>query len=33
VRYGEEFSGRTKEWPSNPDWKPRPQDIEYFAQR
>ena len=33
VRYGEEFSGRTKEWPSNPDWKPRPQDIEYFAAR
>jgi hypothetical protein len=24
------MSGRTKEWPSNPDWKPRPEDIEYF---
>ena len=33
VRYGEEFSGRTKEWPSNPEWQPRPQDTEYFAQR
>ena len=31
VRYGEEMSGRTKEWPSNPDWEPRPQDIEYFS--
>jgi hypothetical protein len=30
VRYGEEMSGRTREWPKNPDWKPRPQDIEYF---
>ena len=33
VRYGEEFSGRTKEWPSNPEWQPRPQDTEYFAAR
>ena len=24
VRYGDEMSGRTKEWPSNSDWKPRP---------
>jgi len=31
VRYGGEMSGRTKEWPSNPDWEPRPQDIEYFS--
>ena len=31
VRYGEEMSGRTKEWPSNPDWTPRPQDIAYFG--
>jgi quercetin dioxygenase-like cupin family protein len=31
VRYGEEMSGRTKEWPSNPDWTPRPQDITYFG--
>ena len=30
VRYGHDFSGRTKEWPSNPDWKPRPEDAEYF---
>jgi quercetin dioxygenase-like cupin family protein len=31
VRYGDDMSGRTREWPSNPDWKPRPGDIEYFA--
>ena len=31
VRYGEEMSGRTKEWPTNPDWTPRPQDIAYFG--
>ena len=30
VRYGTEMSGRTKEWPSNPDWKTRPVDLEYF---
>lgn len=30
VRYGEEMLGRTKEWPSNPDWKPRAQDLDYF---
>ena len=33
VRYGDEMSGRTKEWPSNPDWKPRPEDIQFFKQR
>jgi hypothetical protein len=26
------MSGRTKEWPSNPNWKPRPVDLEYFGQ-
>ena len=31
VRYGEEMSGRTKEWPSNPDWQPRAEDHTYFA--
>jgi quercetin dioxygenase-like cupin family protein len=30
VRYGDEMSGRTKEWPSNPDWRARPEDIRYF---
>ncbi len=30
VRYGEGMAGRTKEWPSNPEWKPRPADLEYF---
>jgi hypothetical protein len=32
VRYGDEMSGRTKEWPSNPNWRPRPEDIEFFSQ-
>src|SRR5438128_11436508 len=31
VRYGDEMCGRTKEWPSNSDWKPRPEDIAYFG--
>jgi quercetin dioxygenase-like cupin family protein len=31
VRYGTGMSGRTKEWPSNPDWKARPVDLEYFT--
>ena len=30
VRYGEEMSGRTKAWPSNVDWGPRPEDLAYF---
>jgi len=30
VRYGDDMSGRTKEWPSNPDFRPRPEDAEYF---
>jgi quercetin dioxygenase-like cupin family protein len=30
VRYGGDMSGRTKEWPSNPDFRPRPEDVEYF---
>src|SRR6516165_5522983 len=30
VRYGDEMSGRTKEWPSNSDWKARSVDLEYF---
>ena len=32
VRYGGEMSGRTKEWPSNPSWQARAQDLEYFVQ-
>jgi len=32
VRYGREMSGRTKEWPSNPNWTARPEDLEYFRQ-
>ena len=30
VRYGEDMSGHTKEWPSNPDWRPRPEDLAHF---
>jgi quercetin dioxygenase-like cupin family protein len=30
IRYGEEMSGRTKDWPGNPEWRPRPQDLDYF---
>ena len=33
VRYGGDMSGRTKEWPGNPDWRPRPEDVLYFASR
>ncbi len=32
VRYGEDFSPRIKDWPSNPNWRARPEDIAYFAQ-
>jgi quercetin dioxygenase-like cupin family protein len=30
VRYGDDMSTRTKEWPSNPGWKARPEDESYF---
>jgi quercetin dioxygenase-like cupin family protein len=30
VRYGSDMTGRTKEWPSNPAWRPRPEDLAYF---
>jgi len=30
VRYGGEMPGRTKEWPSNPNWRARPEDLDYF---
>ena len=33
VRYGDDMAGRTKEWPSNPDWRPRPEDSAYFNAR
>lgn len=32
IRYGSEMSGRTKAWPSNPAWQPRPQDLTYFGE-
>ncbi len=31
VRYGAAMAGRTKEWPSNPEWQPRREDIDYFG--
>ena len=31
VRYGDDMSTRTKDWPSNPDFLPRPGDPEWFA--
>ena len=31
VRYGDGMSSRTEKWPSNPNWQPRPEDREYFA--
>ena len=31
VRYGKDFSTRTKDWPSNPDWRARAEDVAFFA--
>lgn len=31
VRYGDDFSVRTKEWRGNPNWTPRPEDIAHFG--
>jgi quercetin dioxygenase-like cupin family protein len=31
VRYGSDFSARTKDWPSNPGWRARPEDAAFFA--
>ena len=33
VRYGGEMSGRTKEWPSNPDWDRAPKTSRISAPR
>lgn len=30
VRYGAAMGGRTFEWPSNPGWTPRSEDLDYF---
>ena len=30
VRYGRDKSSRHFSWPSNPDWKQKPRDAEYF---
>jgi quercetin dioxygenase-like cupin family protein len=32
VRYGSDMASRHFGWPSNPDWKQRPVDAEYFRQ-
>ncbi len=32
VRYGKAMISRAKAWPSNPDWKPKTEDLEYFGQ-
>ena len=31
VRYGSDMAGRTREWPTNPNWKPRDVDTAYFS--
>ena len=33
VRYGEDFSTRTKDWPGNPNWRARPEDVAHFSGR
>ena len=30
VRYGADMDARVRDWPSNPDFRPRPQDVSYF---
>ncbi|MFT5181571.1 MAG: quercetin dioxygenase-like cupin family protein [Alphaproteobacteria bacterium] len=30
VRYGSDMASRKVDWPSNSEWTPSPQDIEYF---
>lgn len=32
VRYGSDMAARHKEWPSNPDWNPTPDDISYYQE-
>ena len=32
VRYGADMSSRHFGWPSNPDWKQKPRDAEYFRE-
>lgn len=32
VRYGSDMAARHKEWPSNPDWKPTPDDISFYLE-
>jgi mannose-6-phosphate isomerase-like protein (cupin superfamily) len=31
VRYGKDFSTRTKDWPSNSSWRARPEDTAWFT--
>ena len=30
VRYGADMETRTLEWPTNPEWKSKPEDIAYY---
>jgi len=32
VRYGKDKVARLKAWPSNPNWKPKKEDLEYFRE-
>jgi len=32
VRYGKDMSSRHFSWPSNPDWKQKPRDTDYFQE-
>jgi len=32
VRYGDDMSTRSKDWPTNPDFKSRPEDAAWFAE-
>ncbi|HUN41868.1 MAG TPA: cupin domain-containing protein [Acetobacteraceae bacterium] len=32
VRYGDDMSTRSKDWPTNPDFVPKPEDSAWFAE-
>ena len=33
VRYGDDMSTRTKEWPTNPEFRLKPEDAAFFKVR
>ena len=33
IRYGDDMSTRTKDWPSNPSFQARPEEVVWFAQQ